>query len=223
MTAPSQDSAALLAGFERHLRAERNLSGHTVRAYVGDIHQLLDFVAEQIGERRFDVSGLDLPTLRSWLAGLRAGGASRATMARRAAAARTFLAWAHRAGLVPEDVGALLATPKRHRALPAVLQPDEVRALLDVALVACDDGSPVGLRDRAVLEVLYAAGIRVGELVGLDVDDIDHDRRVLRVIGKGDKERAVPYGEPAADALDDWLTRGRPRLVRERSGPALFL
>ena len=96
-------------------------------------------------------------------------------------------------------------------------------ALLDVAAVAADDDDPIHLRNRAALELLYATGIRVGELVGLDVDDLDHSSMVLRVVGKGDKERRVPFGLPARDAVDAWLERGRPHLVTAESGPALLL
>lgn len=231
------DSAArVLGAFEQHLAAERNLSAHTVRAYLGDIQSLLAFGVERFtgddpsndddGNRtaEFDAVGaIDITTLRGWLARLQAAGCARTTLARRAAAARTFTAWAHRRGLLPDDTGALLGTPKAHRTLPAVLRQAEASRLLEVAAVACDDGSPVGLRDRAILELLYATGIRVGELVGLDVDDIDGERRVVRVLGKGDKQRSVPYGVPAAQALADWQQAGRPALAREGSGPALFL
>ncbi len=158
--------------------------------------------------------------LRSWLARLRSTGAARTTLARRAAAARTFTAWAHRAGLLAADPGAQLASPRPHRTLPPVLRQDQAVALVERP--DPDDG-PLGLRDRLVLELLYATGIRVGELVGLDVDDVDRHRRVVRVVGKGDKERSVPFGAPAERALDAWLRRGRPALAGAGSGPALVL
>jgi integrase/recombinase XerC len=116
-----------------------------------------------------------------------------------------------------------LASPKQHKTLPAVLRADEAEDLIAAVADRTDDGSPVSLRDVALLEVLYATGIRVGELVGLDVDDIDADRRLLRVFGKGRKERAVPYGQPASRALERWLVHGRPQLAVEGAGPALFL
>jgi integrase/recombinase XerC len=198
--------AEVLADYEEHLRWQRDLSAHTLRGYVGDAVWLLDH--------------LDLPTLRSWLAYNRTRGAGRATIARRAAAARSFTRWLRRSGLTPEDVGLRLVSPKAHRTLPEVLAPDQARAVVDSAAGAED---PVGLRDAVVLELLYASGIRVSELVGLDVDDVDRDRRLLRVLGKGRKERTVPYGAPAERALDAWLARGRPALATERSGPALLL
>ena len=215
---PSLESA--LVSFERHLRVERGLSQHTVRAYVGDVGGLLEH-ARRSGAR--ELIDLDLRLLRSWLARSSSQGAARTTMARRAAAARAFTGWAHRRGEVPVDHGALLATPKSPRSLPDVLRQDQARALMDLAAVAADDGSPMGLRDRAVLEVLYATGIRVSELCGLDVDDVDDARHLLRVLGKGDVERSVPLGLPAVRTLTTWLTLGRPVLARPLSGPAVFL
>ncbi|SFL83582.1 tyrosine recombinase XerC [Geodermatophilus ruber] len=209
--------AEALAGYEDHLRAQRDLSAHTVRGYVGDAVWLLDHLARRGGTR---VDDLDLATLRSWLAQGRTRGASRATTARRAAAARSLTGWLRRAGLIPEDVGLRLVSPKAHRTLPDVLAPDQARAAVESAAGAEE---PVGLRDAVVLELLYASGIRVSELVGLDVDDVDRGRRLLRVLGKGRKERSVPYGAPAERALDAWLTRGRPALATGESGPALLL
>jgi integrase/recombinase XerC len=210
----------ILDRFTRHLRSERGLSEHSVRAYRGDVASLLEH-ASRMG--RGVAADLDLLTLRRWLAGQATRGRARATLARRAAAARTFTAWAHRQGLAASDAGALLATPRTGRSLPGVLRRDEADALLDVAGLAADEGTPAGLRDVAVLEVLYASGIRVGELCGLDVDDVDQARRVLRVLGKGAKERTVPIGAPAARAVDRWLADGRPALATPGSGPALFL
>jgi integrase/recombinase XerC len=212
--------ALLLGDYERHLRAERDLTDHSVRAYVGDIAGLLDH-AHRLGLDSID--RLDLRTLRSWLAKQQTTGRSRTTIARRATAARVFTAWLARTGRTSADVGSGLGSPRAHRTLPPVLRADEAESLIRAAAELADDGSPVGLRDVAMLELLYATGIRVGELVGLDVDDLDHDRRVVRVLGKGRKERTVPYGGPAAQALDAWLQRGRPALVAEGAGPALFL
>lgn len=210
--------ARALAAYETHLVSERNLAPHTVRAYLGDIAGLLDHAARLgIG----DVAGLDLRTLRSWLAKQQSLGRSRTTLARRGTAARVFTGWLVRTGRSPYDAGSALAAPKTRKKLPAVLRVDEADALLSAA--AEGDGTPRGLRDIAVLEVLYATGIRVGELVALDVDDVDQARRVVRVLGKGSKERTVPYGAPAASALEAWLVGGRPRLAVADSGPGLFL
>lgn len=220
---PPSVAPALLAALDdwvRHLHAERALSAHSVRAYRGDLLTLLEH-ATRMGRRT--VAELDLAVLRSWLAGQATRGRARSTLARRAAAARTFTAWAHRVGLQPTDPGALLATPRSSRHLPEVLRRDEAAAVLDLAGVAAHDDDPVAVRDAAMLEVLYASGIRVGELCGLDVDDLDRPRQVLRVFGKGAKERTVPVGAPAVRAIERWLADGRPRLAVPGSGPALFL
>lgn len=206
----------VLADFERFLRLERNRSEHTVHAYVGDLTLLLRYLQTQDASR---LDALTLHTLRGWLAHLHTGGASRTTMARRAAAARTFTTWAFQRGLLTADAGELLVSPRPHRSIPVVLSQDEAGEVLDG--LTGDD--PEQLRNRLIVELLYASGIRVAELVGLDLDDVDRGRRVLRVIGKGDKERVVPYGVPAERALQRWLDAGRPAWSTPASGTALLL
>jgi integrase/recombinase XerC len=223
-----RERAEVLAAFERHLTAERGRSPHTVRAYVADVAAFLDGVDGVDGVdagcgRPTPLGEITLAELRSWLGRLAADGAARATLARRASALRTFFAWAARSGRVPADPALRLTAPRRRRSLPPVLAQRDAAALLDVAAVAADEGDPLRLRDRAVLELLYATGVRVGELVALDVDDVDRSRDVLRVLGKGDKERVVPFGGPARRSVDAWLTRGRPAVAVPGSGPALFL
>ncbi|WP_213454589.1 tyrosine recombinase XerC [Rhizomonospora bruguierae] len=203
--------------FARHLSSVENRSAHTVRAYVADIVALLDH-AVRMGCP--DPRGLDITVLRSWLAKMRTFGAARSSLARRAAAARTFSVWAHREGLLDTDVAAQLASPRAHRELPSVLRADQATKLLTAP---GEETSPVLLRDRAVLELLYATGVRVSELCGLDLPDVDHGRRVVRVLGKGAKERTVPFGQPADDALAGYLRLGRPALAAPDSGNALFL
>ncbi|HEX3931023.1 MAG TPA: tyrosine recombinase XerC [Nocardioides sp.] len=216
----------VLADYERHLVSERDLAPHTVRAYLGDVGGLLEH-ASRLGQG--DVTELDLRTLRSWLAHQQVTGRSRTTLARRATAVRVFTAWLARTGRVPTDVGASLRSPKARQTLPPVLRQDEAQDLVAAAARLADDSSPVGLRDTAMLELLYATGVRVGELVALDVDDLDRGRNVARVLGKGRKERTVPFGKPAADAVDAWLGRGRPQLMASgagagaAAGAALFL
>jgi integrase/recombinase XerC len=212
--------AAALAAFERHLAVERDLSAHTVRAYLGDVSSLLGHAA-RLG--RDDPGDVDLRTLRSWLANQQVTGRSRTTLARRATAARVFTAWLARTGRASADHGASLGSPKQLRTLPPVLRADEADQLVRNAADAADDGSPLGLRDAAMLELLYATGIRVGELVALDLDDVDRERNLVRVFGKGRKERSVPFGHPAARALDRWVTEGRAALVTDGAGGALFL
>ncbi|TDD13782.1 tyrosine recombinase XerC, partial [Kribbella turkmenica] len=211
---------ALLTDYERHLTAERDLSKHSVRAYRGDVADLLEHLI-RLGHD--DLEDLDIRGLRSWLAKQQSLGKSRSTISRRATAARVFTAWAQRTGRITTDPGALLGSPRPHKSLPGVLGQADTRAVLDAAAVAADDGSAIGLRDLAIMELLYATGIRVGELCALDVDDIDTSRRVVRVFGKGRKERSVPYGVPASDALRRWLDEARPQLARPGSGPAVFL
>ena len=208
--------AEVLAAFARHLELERGRSPHTVRAYTGDVASLLDHAVRC---RLTAPDQLDLALLRSWLARLRSSGAARTTLARRGSSARVFTAWAFRRGLLPADPGAALATPRGGRPLPDVLRADEAARLVDQV-----DGDEVeDLRDRVVLELLYATGIRVSELCGLDLDDVDPARSVVRVLGKGARERSVPYGGPAGRALQAWLTLGRPAWVGAGSGPALML
>jgi integrase/recombinase XerC len=212
--------AEAASSFGRYLEGERARSAHTVRAYLSDVGSLLENAAEE-GVR--ELGGIELGTLRRWLGSQSEAGASRSTLARRSATARSFMAWALREELVETDPALRLKAPKKEGSLPGVLQQQQLVRLLTDLNDAAQDGSPMALRDRAIVELLYASGIRVGELAGLDIDDLDTDRRTLRVLGKGNKERTVPYGLPAALAVDDWLRRGRAKLATSGSGPALFL
>ncbi len=226
------EHAAALAGFGRHLAAERGLSPATVKAYTSDVRALLDHLTRMAGaEGDTGLEQLTLAVLRSWLARQRSTGSARASMARRAAAAKSFSAWAHRTGRIPTDVAARLASPRPHRTLPSVLRVDQADAMLTPITTDGPAADPAVdahaaallLRDQAMLELLYACGIRVAELTGLDVDDVDRHRRVVRVLGKGNKERTVPFGVPADRALGGWLADGRKMLLGNESGPALFL
>jgi integrase/recombinase XerC len=234
----------VLEAFERHLRLERGRSENTIRAYTRDVAALAAsaWPAGMPTEAEGALDGLDLDALRDWLAADAQAGASPATLARHAAAARTFCAWARREGLLSVDPSARLRAPKRQQHLPPVLRQAQVQRLLDTA---AHTGAParssgpaapvvgpeeaarreaaVRLRDAAALELLYASGVRIGELVGLDLDDIDRGRRTLRVLGKGNKERVVPYGAPAERALEAWVRRGRTVLWTPAAGPALFV
>lgn len=209
-----------LDDFVTYLERERDRSEHTVRAYVGDVRACLVWCAADGSDGLADIT---LHQLRAWLGSLASAGAARSTLSRRSAAIRTLCAWARRTGRIETDPALRLASPKRQRTLPEVLSRESATAVLDVAAVAADDDDPIHLRNRAVLELLYATGIRVSELTGLDIDDVDRGRRVVRVFGKGRKERIVPYGAPADEALGEWLERGRPRVVTDSSGPALLL
>ena len=206
--------------FSRHLVSERGHSEHTRRAYVSDVENLLDFIGAERGVG--DIEGLQLADLRAWLAQLSRSGSARSTIARRAAAARTFLRWAVRTGRITRDPSLRLVAPRRSTTLPGVLRQREAADLLEVAATAADDDDPIHIRNRALLELLYASGIRVGELVSLDIDDVDLRSDLVRVMGKGAKERTVPFGVPARHALEAWLA-SRGQVAAAASGPALFL
>ncbi|WP_084037387.1 tyrosine recombinase XerC [Haloechinothrix halophila] len=233
-------TAAIVADYEHHLSAERGLSQHTVRAYLGDVVALLarfhgvtdaaqkaaspgdgengsdDTSGEPVPDDA-DLTGLDIGEIRGWLSAQHAAGISRSTMSRRTASVRTFTAWAHRAGHLDTDPGVRVLAPRPRRTLPAVLSADQAGKMLCASGTAAAEQDPVALRDNAILETLYATGIRVAELCGLDLDDIDFSVRLLRVLGKGGTERMVPFGEPAAAALRGWLDHGRPRLAGDRA------
>jgi integrase/recombinase XerC len=220
ITREAQSRARLLADFSAHLDAQRGMSRHTVRAYLGDVDQMLAHAARH---GRTDLADVDLAALRAWLASMAAQRRARTTLARRSAAVRTFFAWATRTGLVPVDPSLRLASPKTVAALPEVLRQEPARALVDGARDAAAEGDAGAVCDWALVELLYATGVRVGELCGADVSDVDLGARTLRVLGKGGKERVVPFGQPAATAVEAWLGRGRPAIVRPESGDALLL
>jgi integrase/recombinase XerC len=207
-----------------------------VRAYTGDITDLL---AHATG-RGIALAGIDLPELRAWLGDLADHGLARASLARRAAVARVFFTWAHENGLVPANPALRLASPKVPRTLPTVLAAGDAARMLDSAArtagraparvewaapgtTGMPGDAPRTLRAWAAGELLYGSGIRVGELEGADLADVDLDERTVRVRGKGDKERVVPFGIPAARSLQAWLAHGRPVLAGPASGPALLL
>jgi integrase/recombinase XerC len=220
ITDGADDRARLCADFALNLRAVRGLSANTVRAYRGDIEHLFDHAAG-LGLDRLDQ--IDLAVLRSWLATMVAGARSRATLARRSAAARTFFGWAVHTGRLAVDPTGRLANARIPAVLPTVLGVDDVAAMLDRARNQADGGDPLDLRDWALAELLYATGVRVAELCGADVADLDLDQRTLRVLGKGSKERVVPVGRPAVLAVRRWLEQGRPALAGAQPGAALFL
>lgn len=213
--------AAMLEEFDEYLELQRGRSEHTRRAYLGDLRSLFAFLGERAPGTR--LADLTLPLLRSWLAAQAGSGAARTTLARRTSAVKTFTAWASRTGLMDGDPATRLQMPKAHRTLPAVLRQDQALDAMSAADSGAQQGDPLALRDRLIVEMLYATGIRVSELCGLDVDDVDSSRRLIRVLGKGNKQRTVPFGAPAQRALAAWLAEGRPALAIEASGPALLI
>lgn len=217
----SDDYLKLINAFTRHLEIERNLSVHTIRAYLGDLESLITHL-ELIGVK--NISQLELTHLRSWLANQQVKGGARNTLSRRAVSVRLFTKWAVKNGFLEKDIAATLATPKGHRTLPEVLEiADAKLAMESMATRASEEETPISLRDVAMVEMLYATGARVAELCGLDLSDIDYDRQTIRVLGKGNKERTIPLGNPAVKALKVWLKDGRESLTNEHSGNAVFL
>jgi integrase/recombinase XerC len=221
VSAVSADFQSLVNDFQRHLESERNLSVHTVRAYVGDLQSLINHL-EAMGKS--DIATLDMALIRSWLANQQVKGGARTTMSRRAVSIRLFTKWAFKHNYLTSDVGANLATPKAHRTLPEVLDAASTGIAMDALAARVDEGEgPIALRDRAMVEVLYASGARVAELCGLDLEDIDYERQTIRVFGKGSKERTIPIGNPAMRALKAWLADGRPLLMKELSEKCVFI
>jgi integrase/recombinase XerC len=200
--------------FVRHLALERHLSEHTVRAYERDVRDLETF----LGRSGSNLGAATYRQLRRWLGQLATRGFARSSISRKAAAVRAFYRFAHRRGLVRENPAALLTGPKIPVLLPAVLKADEAGSLME----APGDADTWSVRDRAVLELLYGAGIRVAELCGLDLDDVDLDGQRVRVHGKGGRERAVPIGDMATDSVRRYVTDSRPAIVPQRGGHALF-
>lgn len=200
-SAADAQMTALVDTYRRYLTAERRLSVHSVRAYCADLIQLVEHL-HRLGRTGFaEVSVRDV---RSWLAHQQTMGRERTTVQRRAAAARGFFAWLHRSGEIQANPAETLRSPRPSRRLPRTVDRSAAERMLAAAVERADEG-PVGRRDAAMLEVLYASGIRVSELCGLDLPDLDRDRSTLRVLGKGDKERTVPIGAPAIRAIEAWL------------------
>jgi integrase/recombinase XerC len=213
-----------IEGYEHHLGAERGFSPHTLRSYGGDLRALAAFACDEGVDTPENV---DLALLRDWLWRSQQSGLAKSSLARRAAAARGFTAWLERTGTASADAGRRLRTPKPDHHLPRVVTGEHMRGLLESLAVRASSGDAVAVRDRAIVELLYASGLRVSELVGVDLEDIDFDRLTVRVTGKGAKDRVVPFGVPAQAALVDYLRTARPALAERRradaGGDAFFL
>ena len=207
-----------------YLRLGRRMSLHTISAYLADLRSLLDFLSlrQDAAEEQLR-DALTQRAIRSWLAQTLADGGARSTIARHTAAIRNFTAWALREGILPSDPAALLSSPRADQRLPSPLDESDARMLLNAARDEAAAGGASQIRNWAILELTYACGLRVSEVCALDVSSLNREALTVRVVGKGNKERVVPYGPPAAAALDHWLVRGRTQLAGERSGQALFL
>ncbi|RBP98222.1 tyrosine recombinase [Bifidobacterium aemilianum] len=231
-----------LDGFLAYARANKGLSTNTLKAYGADISQCLHYLWQQGNE---DLQELTIDDLRSWMAS-QTGSHARSSMARKTVALRAFFGWAHDHGIISSNPAASLMTPKIANSLPTVLSQAQAEHLMEQVEDDCDQRQPAGaaggrpagqaversprqealaLRDAAIVELLYATGMRVAELVGLNMRDLDFGNRTARVLGKGDKERVIPFGQPAARALEAWLGgEGRPVLASDGTvTQALFL
>jgi integrase/recombinase XerC len=206
---------ASLKAFLAYLALNRNLSPHTVRAYDSDLSQFIAHTASARGVKRSELppDALDREAIRAFMGAMHAAGQSRATAARKLAAIRTFVRYLRRESLIDDDPGALVRTPKREVRMPAHLSEDEMARLIDQPAADL-----LGRRDHAILELFYASGLRLSELAGLDVDDVNLSARMVRVLGKGGKERLIPFNGSTATALRAWLG-GRENLILAEETP----
>lgn len=210
----------LATRYSEYLSAGRGYSQNTVKGYTTDIESLCEFAAKQSAT---EVEQLNINLIRDWLYELDQQGLTKSSMARKSAAVRSFTAWLAKTEATETDVAARLKSPKASRSLPKVVAKQTLEVIFDELKAAATDDNPNAIRNLLVVELLYASGCRVSELVGLNLEDVDHSRNILRVMGKGAKQRMVPFGAPARDALDLWLRTGRSQLVTEKSKAALLV
>jgi len=209
---------AVVDEFARYLRAERGFSEHTVRSYRSDLSSLVEFALETGAT---SVTDIDLELLRGWLWKGSQQGLAKSTLARRSASARSLSTWLERTSETPRDAAARLRAPKSDHHLPRVLTRDQIDGLLEGLSTRAASGDAVALRDLAIVELLYASALRVSEITGLDLGDVDLSRLTVRVTGKGSKQRVVPFGVPAKNAIEAYREQ-RHSLLTEPTA-ALFL
>lgn len=212
--------AYLLDRFISQLGTAKGYSPNTQRAYANDLGELLSFLKE-LGRESTDA--IELDDLRDWLYRVSEAGAAKSTLVRKSASVRSFCNWLYRQGLHQTDLGLRLKSPKSARTLPKVVSRESLNLIFEQLEMGAASQDPSRLLDRLIVELLYATGMRVSELAGLNTQDVDYSRQLLMVTGKGNKQRMVPYGEPAARALADWMRLGRNNLLTEKSGNALLL
>ena len=212
--------AQLVNKFISHLAAAKGYSPNTQRAYQSDLTDLCEYL-RVLGREHTEEITLD--DIRDWLYRISEAGAAKTTIARKSASVRAFTSWLERQGLYPGDLGQRLRTPKTARTLPKVVSREVLADIFATLKNGAATEAPERLLDQVVVELLYASGMRVSELVGLNLADIDYSRKLLRVTGKGNKQRMVPYGAPAAEALELWIRKGRSVLATDESGDALLL
>ncbi len=211
---------SVLQRYVAYLADGRGFSPNTVKAYETDLRDILQFAAEK---KVADFNGLSLEVIRDWLWQLSEVGIAKSSIARKNSAIRSFTAWCFKNSFISSDPGLRLRSPKLSKTLPKVVSRSSLKVIFEKLETAAAKNEPQAIRDLLLIELLYASGARVSEVVGLNLEDVDYSRKVLRVMGKGSKQRMVPYGEPAADALDRWIRLGRQALATETSPPALFL
>lgn len=211
--------------FAAHLDSGRGYSAHTVKAYTSDVADLGEFLKKRNAQLPEEPSleAIDLELLRDWLWQATQQGLTKSTIARKSAALRSFTAWLHKGDQIANDPGLRLRSPKAGRTLPKVVSRESLSQIFESLELKALSDNPSGIRDLLVFEILYATGIRVSELVGLDLDSIDYSRNLMRVLGKGNKQRMVPFGLPARDALDHWIQIGRPAFANEKATSALLI
>lgn len=206
--------------FADYLQSARGFSKHTVKAYETDVLDLVGWLEKQ---SKLSLSDFELDEIRNWLYELDQKGLTKTTLARKSAATRAFSAWLQKTNQIEIDVAQRLKSPKTGRSLPKVVSRETLDEIFDKLQVRALEDNPNGLRDLLSIELLYASGCRVSELVGLNLEDVDYSRNILRVMGKGAKQRMVPFGTPAREALDNWIRTGRPQIATEKSGQALLV
>jgi integrase/recombinase XerC len=206
--------------FADYLQAARGYSANTVKAYETDV---LDLTAHLAKLDVRDVANIELDHVRDWLFAADQSGLAKSTLARKSAAIRSFSAWLKKNELVEADFAQRLKSPKAARALPKVVSRETLADIFSQLSSNATVDNPNAMRDLLTIEILYASGCRVSELVGLNLDDVDYGRNILRVMGKGSKQRMVPFGAPAREALDSWMQFGRNQLLSDKSGQALLI
>jgi integrase/recombinase XerC len=212
--------AQIIDAYREHLQAARGYSANTVKGYLNDVSDFLDFASKQ---GLTSVTDLQLGLLRDWLFDLTERNLAMSSVARKSASLRSFTAWMNKQGIIAVDPGLRLRSPKASKSLPKVISRSSLEQVFAWLSTAADSGDAVARRNLLIFELLYATGARVSELASLDLGDVDQSRNLLRLTGKGNKQRVVPYGQPAMDALQSWLENGRPALESAKSGHALLL
>ena len=206
--------------FSLELENGKGFSPNTVKAYISDVTDLFEFMESK---KQSEIQDIDLELVRDWLWRVSEKGLAKTTLARKSAAVRAFTAWLFKNKKLEIDPGLKLRSPKASRTLPKVLSREAMSGIFDVLEPLATKDNPTGMSDLLMVEILYGSGIRVSELVGLNLDDIDYGRKILRVTGKGNKQRMVPYSDPSGEALAKWIRDGRNQFVNETSGNALLI